>query len=100
MDTAFKYVGINLKQTKSLIIVNQDQYVARIKPVNMDCVESSDLNRAATASEKEDFQALVGQLNWAVSLSRLDMAFHCIELGSIQAKSKLADLKKANKAVK
>ena len=100
LDTAFKYVGIDLKQTKNLIVVNQDQYVATIKPINIDYGESSDLNRAATASEKKDFQALVGQLNWAVSMSRPDMAFYCCELGTNQAKPKLADLKKANKAVK
>ena len=98
--TAFRYVGVDLEQSSGCIHMKQNVYIQAIKPIIVEKLESTEPRRPATSREHKDFQSLVGQFNWTVTMTRPDMAFTCSELGSVQSKPSLNDIKKANKAVR
>ena len=99
-DAAFKYVGINLEQDQKGIRLHQYQYIEGIQPIEIEESETVDLDRFVTEKEKKDFRTLVGQMQWSVTISRPDMAFSSCDLGTVQSKPTLSDLKKANKYLK
>ena len=99
-DVAFKYVGVDLDQKGNTICLTQHRYVEGLEQLEIDDSQPSDLDRPATDKERKDFRALVGQLQWSVTMSRPDMAFGSCDLGAVQSKPTLSDLKKANKYIK
>ena len=94
---AFKYVGVDLEQNKENISVHQYHYIDSLKPIEVDTSQSTDPKRFLVNNERKEFQMLVGQIHWSVHMSRPDMAFHGCDLGTVQTKPKLSDLKRANK---
>lgn len=99
-DRAFKYIGIDLVQTQNEIVINQKKYIDSICQVVIDKSVENDNSRLATELEKRQFKGVVGQLNWAASITRPDIAFNSCELSTLQSNPSLACLKKANKIVK
>ena len=95
--SAFKYVGVNLEQKDELISLQQYQYIDSLQSIKADQSLSSDGNRLLSDSEKRSYRALVGQLQWSVTMSRPDMAYSSCDLGTTQSMPTLGDLKKGNK---
>ena len=88
---------MNLQQSKNFVTIRQYQYIEGLKPIEIDSSLQNDPNRFLTVTEKSNFLTLVGQIRWCVNMSRPDMSYAACELGSVQSKPKLLDLKKANK---
>ena len=94
----FKYTGLNIKQTKSEITVDQIEYIKSIKPIDIKRVGRGEtkLNKA----EFKKYRALTGQLSWAAENTRPDIAYDVRELATKNKDATLEDLTKANKVLK
>ena len=96
-DDCFKYVGLEIKQSKDGLLVSQKEYVKSLKPVAVQC--SSD-DRLLDQSEKRLFRGINGQLGWASNMTRPDISFECCQLSTAQSAPRLSDLKRANKVLR
>ena len=99
-SAAFKYVGITLEQSQHNIKLHQYPYIEDIQTIKLNDSESDDNSRTLVDDERKNFRTLAGQLQWCVTMSRPDMAFGSCDLGTVQSKPKVSDLKRANKYVK
>ena len=76
----FKFTGLNIRQTKDGIFVDQNEYIQSIVPIKLDKFVEKE-----TKLSKEKFaqyRALTGQLNWAAENTRPDIAFDTRELAT------------------
>ena len=100
-SSAFKYVGIDLKQgCDGSISINQESYLKSINSFSVDKTRSSQKEECVTESEKQQLRMVVGQLNWLSGISRPDISFRVSELSSSIKDAKVSDLLKANKALR
>jgi hypothetical protein len=94
---SFSYIGLAIKTCKEGITLDQNKYIA-------DNMEQADLkgginSRPLDKEEKTLLRRLTGQINWAATQSRPDMAYTIVELSTKFKNPILEDLKKANKAI-
>ena len=99
VDTAFKYIGIEMNQGWREITIRQDAYISSINEINIDFSLGLDKDRPVCVEEKKHFRSVVGQLAWSSSITRPDISFLVCELSTCQSSPKLSDLMKANKAI-
>ena len=99
-ESAFQYIGLNVKQENQAIIADQMNYIQSIQPINTDRKRLKHKDLETTESEKHQFRAMLGQLNWAATMSRPGISFLVSEISSVQSKSKVSDLLKANKILR
>ena len=94
----FKFTGLNIRQTKDGIFVDQNEYIQSIVPIKLDKFVEKE-----TKLSKEKFaqyRALTGQLNWAAENTRPDIAFDTRELATKNKDASYQDLYIANKVLK
>ena len=96
----FKYVGIQVNRADGFVDVGQSSYIESLSLADLDQIDVTDKSRELNADETKIFRGIVGQLNWASNISRPDMAYTACELSTQQAKPKVEDLLRANKAMK
>ena len=97
---AFKYVGIDLKQTQDgSITLNQEPYIKTITPINLEKERCNQKEELATEGEKE-LRGITGRLNWASGISRPDIGYNVSEMSSVIKNARVKDLLKANKTLK
>ena len=94
----FKYTGLNIRQTKFDITVDQIKYVKSIKPIEIQRV--GDKDSPLTKVEFKKYRALTGQLSWAAENTRPDIAFDVRELATRNKAATLDDLRNANKVLR
>ena len=96
----FKYVGIHVSKSDDGVQISQKQYIDSLTTVELN--DSSTQNKEAALDKVgvRAFRGIVGQLNWAANVSRPDMCFSSCELSTLQSNPTVADLAKANKALK
>jgi transposase InsO family protein/G:T-mismatch repair DNA endonuclease (very short patch repair protein) len=99
-DTAFRYVGVNVQQTKENIIIDQDHFIQELEPINLSAHQASNKQKALNKSEQRQFRSLVGQLNWVSTTTRPDISFEVLELSMMFKHPTIADIIRLNKAVK
>ena len=100
-ESAFKYIGIDLKQNKNYLIINQRSYTDSIKEIVLP--NSNNLIRDQEVTDtnlRKQFKGLVGQLSWASGISRPDAAFNACVLSTVQSSPTFKDFFEANKAVR
>ena len=90
----FKYTGLNMKQTKTDITVDQIKY---IKPIDIKRVGGKE---DLTKAEFKQYRALTGQLSWAAENTRPDIVFDVRELATKNKEATLDDLRTAHKVLK
>ena len=81
-EKMFKYIGFTLKQFKNGIVLDQSDYVNKLKNIMIDPVRASEKNEPLNEDEQTSYRQLIGQLNWAVQGSRPDMAFATTEMST------------------
>ena len=94
---AFKYLGLNISQPNSEIMINQVNYIKSVDYIailNDRKIREDDL---LCKEETDNLRTLVGQLGWITGQTRPDLAFEVCQLSSILNHSKLDDILKANK---
>lgn len=98
--SAFKYVGLEINQTKEGIYLSQKQYASEIEEVKIDNHRKKNLNLPLTDEETSELRAITGKLNWLATETRPDLAFTVSQLGSSRATATVKTLIKANKIVR
>jgi hypothetical protein len=97
----FKYVGVNLTQNDNFKIqVDQLCYIRSLDEINISPEKALMRFDNLRPNEKDEFRALIGQLNWVSTQTRPDIAFEVCQLSSILESPKVDDLLRANKVVK
>ena len=98
-EKMFKYIGFTLKQIENGIVLDQSDYVNKMKNIIIDPVRASEKNEPLNEDEQTSYRQLIGQLNWAVQGSRPDMAFATIEMSTKLKQGKVCDLVGAIKKI-
>ena len=96
---SFRYVGLNIVSEGEEIMVDQLQYASSLQPISINKARSSNKLCELSEIEKNEYRALVGQLNWLAANTRPDIAYDICELSVATKKATVGDLLKLNKVV-
>ena len=93
-----KYLGLNVSENETGILLTMDQYVESINPVLVnDC---SDKNASLSKPDYTSFRHVIGQINCCATQVRLNASFMNCQLSNSSSKPTLNDLLTANKVVR
>ena len=95
----FKYVGLQIKQSKEEIIVNQDFYIKDIEAIPLSASRVQQRESECTSEEKKYLKSLGGKMMWAATQTRPDLSFETCILTNVAKCSKVKTIHDANKAV-
>jgi hypothetical protein len=98
-EKKFSYVGYQISQYASCIVLDQNSYVEGIDVPNMSAERELQKDEPLTKAEMTTFRSLVGSLNWVVHGSRPDLAFSLIELSTKFKNGTVKDLVALKKIV-
>ena len=97
---AFKYVGLNVvSNSDGSMTVDQFQYACSLRPVTVSRRRAAVKSTELSDSEKSEYRALTGQLNWIATHTRPDIAFDVCELSVAWNTATVADLLRLNKVI-
>ena len=99
---AFSYIGVNLVQNPDMTIyLDQKEYVASLTTIEeINSYHKTYMaDREISDETKTKMRSLVGQINWAVSMSRPDVAFYACLLSTIVCRATEKHVVKLNKVV-
>ena len=97
---SFKYIGLNVVSTTcGVITVDQFQYASSLKPIPVSHQRATMKTSELSATEKKEFRALIGQLNWIATHTRLDTAFDVFELSGSYRSADIPDALRLNKVI-
>ena len=94
-EIEFRYVGMNIKQTRAGIQVDQDHYIEGLEIPKIDCTIDDEAELDFEGQTK--FRGIVGKLNHLSSQSRPDLSFETKSLSTKFGKAKKKDLTSALK---
>ena len=77
---AFKYFGLEVKQTDEEINIQQKKYISELSTIAISDVK--DKLQPLNIKEKQELKVLTGQLNWISSQTRPDLAFDACEVNN------------------
>ena len=99
----FTYVGLSIKSYKDGLTIDLDQYIESLKPIPISKARIADKNNPDKNKlhehEKKDFRALVGQVTWVGTHTRVDAAFEACVLSGSYYEATIDDLIRLNKLV-
>jgi hypothetical protein len=98
-EGTFSYVGYQITQFSSCIVVDQSSYLDSIDVGTMDAERELQKDEALSKEELTEFRSLVGCLNWVVQGTRPDLAFNLIELSTKFKNATVRDLVAVKKLV-
>ena len=102
-SVTFTYVGLSVKSYKDGLTIDQDQYIESLKPIPISKARITDKNNPDKNKlhehEKKDFRALVGQVTWVGTHTRVDAAFEACVLSGSYYEATIDDLIRLNKLV-
>ena len=94
---SFQYLGSDLEEGDSSIVISQSNYVDSIESLKVDGKKGN--NDLLNETEIHNLRALIGQFNWLATQTRPDILFECCNLlGKIKSPT-IDDAKRANKLV-
>lgn len=94
----FRYVGMQVKQKKDGIVVNQDHYIEMMDVP--DVILTEDNSEVLEEEGQTDFRGLVGKIGWLAGHSRPDVVFDHITLSTKVGHASVGDLKQAMKVMR
>ena len=97
-NQAFKYIGLEVKQTDQEIIIEQEKHICELSTTATSDVQ--DKLQPLNIKEDWDLKVSAGQLYWISSQTRPDFAFDACEVSTSTKNAAYKGLKKANKAVR
>ena len=97
-SSCFKYLGLQVVQKDSGIVITQNRYIESISNVKIDRGKSN--TDPLNEQEKSALRSISGQVAWVVGQTRPDLAFESCTLANVGKHPTIEDLKYANKTVK
>ena len=95
---AFRYLGLNVLQSKNGIKVDQNSYIAKIQPIYLESDRTKETDSELSKDEVSEL-SISGQLLWATSQTRPDVAFEGCQVGNYGKHSTVRNVLEANKAI-
>ena len=77
-ERKFSYIGLEIKLNNDEIILNQDNYIADLKMIDVKGL--NDKNEIVTGKKSEELRSLIGKLLWVSGQTRPDIAFEVCQL--------------------
>ena len=97
---SFKYIGLNVVQTASAVMIDQHLYVEKLELIPVSAERAKQRDKPLNNEEKEKLRSLSGQLLWATTQTRIDSAFNACMISNYGKNPTVNTLLMANKAVK
>ena len=98
--TAFKYLGVNIRNHNQYITLDQKEYVSSMQTELLPDDRLKPKSRLAEDCEKQVFKQGVGQLGWLTNMSRPEGAYMYCILSTIQSKPTMQDFILYKKAIR
>ena len=95
----FRYVGLNITQRRNEVKIDQNNYVASIEPIRISKERKENPDSLLTPEEKSDLKQLAGQMIWAASQTRPDVAYETCQMANTGKNPTVRMLVDANRAV-
>ena len=95
----FRYVGLNVTQTRGEIRVDQNDYVTGIEPIKLSKGRKECVDSQLTSDEKLEIKQLAGQVIWAASQTRPDVAYETCQMANTGKSPTVQMIIEANRAV-
>ena len=95
----FKYIGFQISQNDGSIILDHSGYMDKIENLTIDPGRASMKHDILNPSEQTLYRKLIGQINWAVQVSRPDLAFEMIDMSTKLKEGTVDQMIRAVKAV-
>ena len=99
-ESAFLYVGMQVKQNTNSITVSLDHYVENIEVPALDSIDELQNDEIVDEDSQADFRSMVGKLGWLAKNARPDLGFDSLALSTQVGKATAKDVKQVVKIVK
>jgi len=97
---SFRYLGLDVKQTRSGITVDQKHYVETIEEIVLSSNRRKQVDVELTKEERKALKSLSGQMLWVTSQTRPDLAFETCAMSNTGKTPTVKKIIDANKAVR
>ena len=97
---AFKYLGVNMKQTQKGVELDQNDYLHAMKLDLLPKQAMTDKDRFANEEEITLFRQGIGQLGWLASVCKPEASFDYCTLSTVQSNPQVRDFLTYRKAVR
>ena len=95
---SFKYCGCTISKTNAGIIVDQQEYVENLEPIDVD-VATEDLDRPLSQAEIKMLRGRIGEVLWISLITRPDLSFDVNRLSSEISTATLKTILDMNKLI-
>ena len=95
----FKYLGLMVKQNSEFITVDQQAYTESLKPLVISAERARQIDEPLTKNEVAQLKSLSGQILWASSQTRPDVAYDSCVVGNYGKEPTVRSLLRANKCI-
>ncbi|CAE7911421.1 RE1, partial [Symbiodinium necroappetens] len=96
-----KEVKVMTKDSETCVTLAQNAFIdGRLQPMRIESSRAKQLDARANQEELTDYRSIVGSLQWLAVQSRPDIAFECNQLQKRVSDLRVADLLRANRAVR
>ena len=99
-NDSFKYLGLNLKQTKGGIWLDQTLYTNTLVEVELEKERKEEKDSKLNMLELKNLRSVIGQLGWLAGQTRPDISFDICDLSSKVKNATVRDLLYANKVIR
>ena len=97
---SFKYVGLNVIQSDTGILVNQELYALTVKEIELKQNHGYKKADELSEEEKAKLKRLSGQMFWVTSQTRPDLSFETCIMSNAGKHSTVKTIHEANKTVR
>ena len=98
-EKSFSYVGFQIYQDKSGIVMDQSDYVREMERKERRMEVGKLAEYVLTSEEMSHYRGQIGAINWVVQCTRPDMAYELIELSMKSKEATMGDLRRAGKVI-
>ena len=96
---SFKYVGLSVVQKEGEVKICQDNYIKEIECIPLSAERSKNPDSELSADEKHALKSLAGQMIWATSQTRPDVAYETCKMSNTGKRPTINMILEANRAV-
>ena len=96
----FKYVGLKVVQTKDAVVIDQSQYVEKLKEIPLTLERRREKDSPLTVDERSNLRSVGGQLLWASTQTRIDVAYDACVVVNHGNEPSVKHVIAANKAIR